>query len=298
MNKWKFPELNPDAFTGGDMPGDKIEIGPSHIKRAEIIIPELKRWLDNNPASKTVISVFGGSGVGKSEIGSLLAYYCRSRGIPAYLLSGDNYPLRIPEDNDKERLRVFRYGVLQALSESETFSAEMMKDLQKIWNNGDDFNQAGNDWEIFYDKGCDALKNYLGTEKEIDFSLVNRVISDFKKGKDKLILKRMGRCFNDVKMEAVDVSSTPILIIEWTHGNNPLLKNVDFPVFLYSTPRETLAHRLSRARDKGADSPFVSLVLSLEQAKLAEAGRKAKLIVGLEGNIISTDDFLRRDKNE
>lgn len=55
-----------------------------------------------------VITVCGGSGVGKSEIASLLAHYFENMGVGCYTLSGDNYPHRIPVYNDAERLRIFR----------------------------------------------------------------------------------------------------------------------------------------------------------------------------------------------
>lgn len=61
------------------MPGDKIEINQEHIVKAKIIFEELMKILphklEESEHGKIVISVSGGSGVGKSEIASLLAYY-------------------------------------------------------------------------------------------------------------------------------------------------------------------------------------------------------------------------------
>ena len=37
---YAFPEVTPD-IPHGDMPGDKIEIGESHIRKAQTIFPEL-----------------------------------------------------------------------------------------------------------------------------------------------------------------------------------------------------------------------------------------------------------------
>lgn len=291
MNTWKFPDLSSTTFKGGDMPGDKIEIGTSHIKRAEVIIPELNELLKNSTEKKIVISVYGGSGVGKSEIGSLLAYYLREVGYPTYLLSGDNYPYRVPEDNDRERLRVFRYGVLRAFAESSSFSKEGMRQLQEIWDNDNDFDGNRDFWQPFIDIGAQDLKKYLSTESEVDFPLINWIIEQFKKGQGFIPLKRMGRDFDSVVMEPIDFSSIKILIIEWTHGNNPLLNDIDYPIFLYSTPEQTLAHRLSRARDKGVDSPFVSLVLKVEQEKLLKQIDSAKLIVSLDGELLTKEDI-------
>ena len=57
---------------------------------------------------KAVICVCGGSGVGKTGIAAILAYYLRTFGIGCYVLSGDNYTHRIPMYNDAERIHVFR----------------------------------------------------------------------------------------------------------------------------------------------------------------------------------------------
>ena len=109
--KWTAPVL-PEKIPCGDMPGDKIQIGEEHIRKAQTIFPVLKEIIDSRGGARTVVSVCGGSGVGKSEIASLLAFYLRSAGLGAYVLSGDNYPRRIPRANDEERLRVYRQGGL------------------------------------------------------------------------------------------------------------------------------------------------------------------------------------------
>ena len=211
--------MNLNTLPHGDMPGDKIQIEQSHIDKAETIYPVLRSLL---PDRKAVVCVCGGSGVGKSEIASLLAGLLREDGIKAYVMSGDNYPHRIPAENDAERERVFAAG------------------------------------------GREALDAYLGSPKEIDFGLVNTILADFKAGKD---------------------------FLEWTHGNSDYLRGVDIPILLNSTPEETLAHRRARARDKGVDSPFTTLVLELEQAKLVRQAHKAKIIVSKAGELISYADF-------
>src|SRR6056297_629332 len=84
----------------GDMPGDKVQITQQHVDKAQAIFPRLwellEPLLDTSPHHRAVVAVHGGSGVGKSEIGSLLAHYLNERGIGAYVMSGDNYPRRIP----------------------------------------------------------------------------------------------------------------------------------------------------------------------------------------------------------
>jgi alpha-galactosidase len=81
----------------------------------------------------------------------------------------------------------------------------------------------------------------------------------------------------------VDFQYIKVLIIEWTHGNSDFFEGVDIPVLLNSTPEETLEHRKSRNRDGGADSPFTTMVLEIEQQMLASQAGKAKLIMSKSG---------------
>lgn len=232
----------------GDMPGDKIEIKQEHMDKAENIYPVLRDLL---PDRKAVVCVCGGSGVGKSETAALLAGMLCEDGIKTYVMSGDNYPRRIPAQNDMERERVYAEG------------------------------------------GIKALEAYLGSDGEIDFDLVNSILADFKNGKDSIRLKRMGRTPEELWFDEVVFSDTKVLILEWTHGNSDLVHGVDVPILLNSTPVETLQHRLKRARDKGADSPFTTMVLKLEQEKLVSQAHKAKIIVAKSGEIISYDEYSR-----
>ena len=293
-NKWVKPIVEADRIVKGDMPGDKIQIGESHILRADTIYPYISAFLKNRGRTKTVISVFGGSGVGKSEIGSLLASYCNEASYPAYVLSGDNYPYRIPLQNDAERLNVYRSAALAAMSRDNDFCNNWDRLIHKKWSSCEDADpdfQSEPGMKNYQEAGRDALSGFLGSEREIDFNLLNSIIGDFKNGKDKIVLKRMGRVQEDIHFEAIDFRSVEVLIIEWTHGNNPALKGVDFPVFLYSTPEETLAHRLSRGRDKGVDNPFTKLVLHLEQERLNKYAQSARLIVTKTGEVISYEDI-------
>ena len=132
---WTPPELPPE-IPHGDMPGDKVTIGESHIQKANGIFPALLPllWeaLKQNPARRAVVSVCGGSGVGKSEIASLLTFYLNHTGVGAYTLSGDNYPHRIPHSNDAERLRVFRVSGLRGLLDNGEYDAEKAKALEEL----------------------------------------------------------------------------------------------------------------------------------------------------------------------
>ena len=250
-----LPEI-PENIAHGDMPGDQVQIGEDHIKKASLIFPKLLPMvlslLGERREQKVVVTVCGGSGVGKSEIASLLSYYLKEFGLGSYTLSGDNYPRRIPAHNDAERLRVFHTG------------------------------------------GRAALDAYLGSDAEIDFQEVEEIVAAFKSGQEEIWLKRMGRTEDALWYEKVDFREVSVLVIEWTHGNSDCYQGVDIPVLLNSTPQETLAHRAARGRDGGTDSPFTMMVLELEQEKLKKQAKKAKLIVLKQGELLSYEEFCER----
>lgn len=238
----------------GDMPGDKIEINEGHVDKVTLIYPTLKEKIEILLVEnrKAVVAVCGGSGVGKSEIASLLAFMLKEDGIAAYVMSGDNYPHRIPKENDAKRLAVFEEG------------------------------------------GRKALEAYLGSEQEIDFDLVGRIVKEFKEGKQSVSLKRMGREKDELWFDEIDMSKTQVLIIEWTHSNSDHFEGVDIPILLNSTPQETLEHRRSRNRDGAVDSPFTTMVLEIEQEILKSQAHKAQIIVSKQGGLLSYDDYCKQ----
>ncbi len=263
IREWTAPDL-PEHIPSGDMPGDSVQIGEDHIRKAGVIFPLIMKKLndmdlgsiDADVRLKAVVSVYGGSGVGKSETASLLTYYLNKAGINAYTMSGDNYPHRIPKYNDMERERVYKEG------------------------------------------GEEALRAYLGSEMEINFKEVNEIIRLFKCGENSIYLRRMGRSETELWYEPVDFSDIDVLVLEWTHGNNACLRGVDIPVFLASTPAETLAHRIARNRDGSPDSPFVTMVLGIEQDLLTSQIGSAEIIISKQGDVITADEYLEKIKNE
>ncbi|MCR5773200.1 MAG: adenylyl-sulfate kinase [Butyrivibrio sp.] len=283
----------------GDMPGDKIEIEDGHIKKAEIIFPELVKMVseaaDSNEYGRCVIAVCGGSGVGKSEIASLLSFYFNAAGIGSYTLSGDNYPHRIPKYNDAERLRIFREAGIRGMATDGSMNPENFAIVQKWQQEEDDANEEHvNEYPWFgsyIDAGRKALSEYLGTPNETDYDEVSAIIKAFKDGADTLTLRRMGRDESALWYENVDFSDKKILIIEWTHGNSDYIKGVDVPVLLNSTPAETLAHRRSRARDGKVDSAFTTLVLNIEQRELHSQAHKAKIIISKDAELITFKQY-------
>lgn len=289
----------PADIPHGDMPGDKIEIGESHIAKARTIYPalveELKKATSSNKFGRAVICVCGGSGVGKSEIASILSYMLTSSGINSYTMSGDNYPHRIPMYNDAERLHTFRQGGMRGLAKAGIADKEVFAKISELQKAEDDANQAHvneYDWFKYYlEAGKTALTNYLGTTNEIDFAEVDSILSAFLNGADKLYLKRMGRDESTLWYDEVAMSNTSVLILEWTHGNSDYLSNVNIPILLNSTPEETLEHRRSRNRDGKLDSPFTMLVLNIEQDKLKAQAHKAKIIITKSGELIDYNTF-------
>ncbi len=300
INGWQPPTIDDaERVPTGDMPGDKVQIEAGHIQKANLIMPSLLERLamtfSEGDHKRAVVTVHGGSGVGKSETGALLAFYLNELGIGTYVLSGDNYPYRIPMYNDAERQRVFRDGGVKGLVEADLMTKEVKETLFSLWSDETDPAPdmvARYPWlETYQTKGSEALNAYLGSPKEIDFDKINGIIAEFKDGKEALMLKRMGRTEDELWYDQVDFSNKQVLIIEWTHGNNQNLQGIDVPILLNSTPEETLAHRKSRNRDGKTDSAFTTMVLGLEQKKLMNQASDRVIIVTKDCHIIDYDQF-------
>lgn len=294
LENWLPPSV-PEIIPQGDMPGDKVQIGLSHIAKANTIFPLLLEQMKLVDNEKIVVSVFGGSGVGKSETASLLAWYLNCAGIGAYVMSGDNYPRRIPMYNDAERNRVFRVAGLQGMLAEGVYSDGAQAELNVLWEkelDAEPAQAAQHPWLAVYQKhGRAALAGYLGTALEQDFGEINAVIANFRSGAENGWLKRMGRTEDARWYSLVDFANVDVLILEWTHGNNAALQGIDIPILLNSTPEETREHRRSRARDGKTDSAFTTMVLEIEQAELDSRAHAAKIIISKAGEILNPSDF-------
>lgn len=292
----------PQDIPGGDMPGEKTNIAAGQIDQAKIILTKLTGYLNNiiksRVNSKATISIAGGSGVGKSGIASVLAYILNNSGIGTYVMSGDNYPLRIPAQNDAERLRIYRKGGICALRDKDFLTpevVEIIRDLQrKNLDSDPSFIDKYSFFETYITGGKEKLSGYLGTPYEQGFDEVNAITESFKKGDPYIYFKRMGREEDALWYEKKDMRSINVLILEWTHAGNDLVKNIDIPILLKSTPEETMQYRLLRGRDKGADSPFTTLVLGIEQQKIDSCAKNAKLILTKSGRLIDYSDCLNK----
>ncbi len=289
LDTWSFPALAED-MPHGDMPGDKVIISDALIPHAQTLFRLVIREMQAEGDEKYVISIFGGSGSGKSVTTSLLTYYLNQAGIRTYAMSGDNYPRRIPEYNDAERVSIFRSEGLKGLVREGLYSKDVQTVLSDLWRretDSDPKEAEQNSWLKTYQKyGREGLRGYLGEDKEQDYAQVNEILAAFKQGSEKIWMKRMGRTEDARWYDEVDFSDTDVLLLEWTHSGAPQVENVDISICLRSTPEETKAYRLFRARDNGADSPFVTMVLEIEQEKLDRRMESADIILAKDGKVL------------
>lgn len=221
---------------------ESYQIALTEVELAKNLYKVIKKNIGTQD-KRTVISIFGGSGCGKTTFSNIISEYFLNDGIGCYVLAGDNYPRRIPKRNDEERMKIYQ------------------------------------------EHGIDGLTEYLGTPNEIEFDKVNKVIEDFKADKSSISLKKMGREDGEISYEETDFFDTQILILEWTHGASEFLSGVDLSVYIDSTPEGTLQKRVKRNRDENAASELISVVLDIEQKKLLEQAKKAKIVVDRDGGI-------------
>lgn len=298
--EWAPPAL-PEEIPHGDAPGEKIRIYEPHVIKANVIFPELLKLMKpvmiKNNCEKAVVTVCGGSGVGKTAVASLLSYYFQQTGIGSYTLSGDNYPRRIPRYNDAERLHIFREHALKGMIKEGTYTSQRFARIQSWQKEGTDADpshiQQYSWFASYLYNGKKGLEGYLGTEHEIDFHEVTEIIRQFKKGEKNIWLKRMGRTEEALWYEQVDFSDINVLIIEWTHGNSDYFEGVDIPILLNSTPQETLECRRARNRDADTDSSFTTMVLEIEQEQIKSQAHKAGIILSRQGKLLSYREYLR-----
>ncbi len=284
---WKVPIINEfELLSKGDMPQDKIEINENLYNKSKIIFKKLinsKKFLElYNDDEKIVISVFGGSGSGKSTTASILASLFNYNGVVAYVLSGDNYPNRVPIVNDSERLRIYRDAGLKGLVFHNEYNEERHSIIRQMQKNNTDSDESlvnKYSWiKPYIYSGKKALADYLGTDKELDLKEVSDKLIRFKNKETNIFLKRMGGEQSSTWYEKVNFLNVKILILEWTHGGNENLQGVDFSIMLNSTPTETLEYRKIRGRDSGVDSFFTNMVLGIEQQLLINQSKNADII--------------------
>ena len=263
------------------------DLAREQIRNAERLFPLILAKTEERKEKKTIISVSGGSGVGKTGMAFLLQNMFEKQGKKSLIISGDNYPHRIPMYNDAERIARFRMSGLNGLITERLYTDEVKEKLLELQKAGRDAEeQEDMQWLSIYQKyGDKALTDYLGTDQELDYEAVSNLLMQFHGGTSQLLLRHMGRTPDDIWYDRRDVSDTDILILEWTHGNSACLQGVDVSVVLISTPEETLENRKKRNRDTAIDSPFVARVLSIEQKKINDGLDRADIIQDMHGRI-------------
>ena len=263
------------------------DLAREQIRNAERLFPLILEKTEERKEKKTIISVSGGSGVGKTGMAFLLQNMFEKQGKKSLIISGDNYPHRIPMYNDAERIARFRMSGLNGLRTERLYTDEVKEKLLELQKAGRDAEEQENmQWFSIYQMyGDKALTDYLGTDQELDYEAVSNLLMQFHGGTSQLLLRHMGRTPDDIWYDRRDVSDTDILILEWTHGNSAYLQGVDVSVVLISTPEETLENRKKRNRDTAIDSPFVARVLRIEQKKINDRLDQADIIQDMHGRI-------------
>lgn len=263
------------------------DLAREQIRNAERLFPLILEKTEERKEKKTIISISGGSGVGKTGMAFLLQNMFEKQGKKSLIISGDNYPHRIPMYNDAERIARFRMSGLNGLITERLYTDEVKEKLLELQKAGRDAEeQEDMQWLSIYQKyGDKALTDYLGTDRELDYEAVSNLLMQFHGGTSQLLLRHMGRTPDDIWYDRRDVSDTDILILEWTHGNSAYLQGVDVSVVLISTPEETLENRKKRNRDTAIDSPFVARVLRIEQKKINDGLDRADIIQDMHGRI-------------
>ena len=147
------------------------DLAREQIRNAERLFPLILKKTEERKEKKTIISVSGGSGVGKTGMAFLLQNMFEKQGKKSLIISGDNYPHRIPMYNDAERIARFRMSGLNGLITERLYTDEVKEKLLELQKAGRDAEeQKDMQWLSIYQKyGDKALTDYLGTDQELDY---------------------------------------------------------------------------------------------------------------------------------
>lgn len=132
-------------------------------------------------------------------------------------------------------------------------------------------------------QGDQGLVDYLGTNNEIDFPRIAKLVSDFKAGAPELLLRIMDTTTHFVfdDRRALDTSKLDVLVLEGTWSGT--IQGTDVKIFLETNFQETLEHRRKRARDP--ITPFGEKVLSIEQEKLERIKNGCNMVITVDGEL-------------
>ena len=102
-------------------------------------------------AERKVISIFGGSGSGKTTMAEILQQQFLTDGIGCFIVHGDDYPHRIPKCNDQEREQIYQKAGEEGLNA-----------------------YLGTPQEIEYDRINQVLANFHAGDTEIELKKMGR----------------------------------------------------------------------------------------------------------------------------
>lgn len=124
----------------GDMIGDTPVIEERHHAIAEKVFERIQDRVRSQ--EKFVIAVGGLSGSGKSEVGALLADKAEQLGKGVYVLSCDNYPHKVPRDNERYRRELYAKegedGLRRYLGTQEETDLDRLAQIVKDFKGGAD----------------------------------------------------------------------------------------------------------------------------------------------------------------
>lgn len=205
------------------MLGDRIIIQDLHIKKANYILPKILKFQENK--SKYVLGVAGQSGVGKTEVASVLQELLFKHEQRVKLLHIDDYYLTHWETRNSVRKKT---GV-------------------------------------------------IGKE-EINWNKLNKVIRDFKSGKNKLYVQRIHKFLNAIEHCISPGNNIDILIVEGLYAG---YCEADFKVYLDGQISDTYDFRKLRMKEN-PDNSFRHKVLEKEASCVCQSKPVCDIIVPFE----------------
>ena len=147
------------------------------LKEAKRLYEKVQQWRQKtNDGERVVVSIYGGSGSGKTTMATALQQYFLNDGVGCYLLSGDDYPHRIPKRNDEERMRVYKTAGEEGLR-------GYLGTPQEI-----DFNRINEVLAAFHEGNDQITLKHMGREdgdisyEETDFSGISVMLLEWTHG--------------------------------------------------------------------------------------------------------------------
>ena len=236
---------NSAALIFGDMIGDKPLIGESHLMRAGLIFPELLARAQKT--DKFVVAIGAGSGAGKSEIGALTGSRFIQAGLPAYVLSCDNYPHLPPRTNEKQRTDLFAAGGEQALRQ-----------------------YLGTTQEIDFHRLEGIVAAFKRGEPQVDLRIINNPENRV-----------------EFERKPLDVSGLKVLVLEgtWSHKIAGVDCKVFLATNPEETKAHRIARARDKGLLEGEGFKFTEMVLKIEQETLDRLKQQADLVINMKGEL-------------